>query len=167
MKHPSLSMVALVAAASVQYGCSSEGPVQPAASSRSEFEGAFYSGETATISLGTPGNEEYRVFSQGASSFVSVASVRANAVQRADAFCERKGKIMNPLRETTSKPPHILGNFPRVEIIFECVDKPGLAGAPVSDPKYEKLIDLKKLLDSGAITQAEFETEKAKILSQP
>jgi hypothetical protein len=167
VRHSCLVIAALVAAVAVLCGCSSEGPVQPAASSRPGFEGAVYSGQTATISEGTPGNEEYRVFSQGASSFVSVASVRSNAERRGNAFCERKGKTMNSLQETTSKPPHILGNFPRVEIIFECIDKPGLPGAPPSDPKYAKLVDLKKLLDGGVITQAEFEAEKAKILSQP
>lgn len=35
------------------------------------------------------------------------------------------------------------------------------------DPKYIKLVNLKKLLDTGVITQAEFDREKAKILSQP
>lgn len=33
--------------------------------------------------------------------------------------------------------------------------------------KYEKIAALKKLLDSGAITQQEFESEKSKILSSP
>ena len=75
---------------------------------------------------------------------------------------------MNPLRETTSKPPHILGNFPRVEIIFGCVDKPPSVVVPASDDsKYTKLANLKKLLDTGALTQQEFESEKAKILAQP
>jgi hypothetical protein len=75
---------------------------------------------------------------------------------------------MNPLSETAAKPPYILGNFPRVEIVFECVDRPSaVPGSQLVDPKYAKLADLKKLLDSGAITQVEFESEKAKILAQP
>lgn len=35
------------------------------------------------------------------------------------------------------------------------------------DPNYTKLVNLKKLLDSGVITKAEFDAEKAKILSRP
>jgi hypothetical protein len=61
-----------------------------------------------------------------------------------------------------------LGNWPRVEIVFDCVlVLPPAASAPIDDPKYSKLVNLKKLLDSGVITQAEFDQEKAKILSQP
>jgi len=37
----------------------------------------------------------------------------------------------------------------------------------ITDPRYAKLRDLKKLLDSGVITQAEFDREKEKILSEP
>lgn len=75
---------------------------------------------------------------------------------------------MQPVRETTSKPPHILGNFPRVEIIFSCADKtPSVVVPPSEDAKYTKLVNLKKLLDSGVLTQREFDSEKAKVLAQP
>jgi hypothetical protein len=64
--------------------------------------------------------------------------------------------------------PTFLGNFPRVEIIFSCVDKASAVGAATGDdPKYAKLVNLKKLLDAKIITQEEFDTEKAKILNGP
>lgn len=161
-------MMAIVATASFLTGCADTSPIQPAALSKSQFEGAVYQGESVTISNSTTGSEEFRVFHQGATGFVSVQSVRASAEQRATEFCDRRGKAMKPLRETTSKPPHILGNFPRIEIIFGCVDKPTAVVAPASDdPKYTKLVNLKKLLDSGVLSQQEFEREKAKLLSQP
>jgi hypothetical protein len=149
-------------------GCSVTAPIQPARSSKSAFEGAVFKGETATVSTGTPGAEAYRVFNQAASGFVSVQSVRDDVEQRAKDFCERKGEAMESLSETTSKPPYILGNFPRVEIVFDCVGKPVLLAPSMGDdPKYTRLINLKKLLDGGVITQSEFDREKAKILSQP
>jgi hypothetical protein len=75
---------------------------------------------------------------------------------------------MLSLRETTAKPPYILGNFPRVEIIFGCVDKVSAVSTAASDdPKYARLINLKKLLDAKIIKQQEFDSEKAKILSAP
>jgi hypothetical protein len=78
------------------------------------------------------------------------------------------GKTMLSLRETTATPPYILGNFPRVEIIFGCVDKIYATGAAGGDdPKYDKLVNLKKLLDAKIITQQEFDAEKAKILNAP
>jgi hypothetical protein len=55
-----------------------------------------------------------------------------------------------------------------VEIIFGCVDKvPAISAADGDDPKYAKLVNLKKLLDAKVITQQEFEAEKTKILSAP
>jgi len=48
-----------------------------------------------------------------------------------------------------------------------CVAKPIAAGTPLASGKYEKLAALKKLLDSGAITQKEFDQEKAKVLAEP
>jgi hypothetical protein len=58
--------------------------------------------------------------------------------------------------------------LPRVEIVFDCIAVPTI-GAPAADadPKYMSLVNLKKLLDGGVITQEEFEREKAKILAQP
>lgn len=162
-------MTAIVASVGFLTGCADTSPIRPAASSKSEFDSAVYQGESVNISSSTTGSEEFRVFHQGATGFVSVQSVRASAEQRATEFCDRQGKVMKPLRETASKPPHILGNFPRIEIIFGCVDKPTAVVVPASDdPKYtKKLVNLKKLLDSGVLSQQEFEREKAKLLSQP
>lgn len=161
-------IAALAAAASLLVGCANSTAIQPSSSGKSQFEGAAFQGESVTISDSTPGIEEFRVFHQGATGFVSVQSVREDAEQRATQFCERKQKAMKPLRETTSKPPHILGNFPRIEIFFSCIDKPGpLAAVPNNDEKYTRLVNLKKLLDTGVLSQQEFEREKTKVLSQP
>jgi hypothetical protein len=94
-------------------------------------------------------------------------SVRDDAEERAKEFCDRKGKVMESLTETTATPPYILGNFPRIEIVFDCVAKPATATAVSGDDKYTKLAKLKQLLDSGAITQDEFNREKEKILAEP
>jgi hypothetical protein len=152
--------------------------IRPASSSRSAFEGAVYKGETVTVRAGSSGNEAFRVFHQGATALVSIQSVRNETEQRAKEFCDRKGKTFETLTETTAVPPYVLNNLPRVEIVFDCVEKPALAASPTSedpkaasatseDPKYTKLVNLKKLLDSGVLTQEEFNREKSKILNQP
>jgi hypothetical protein len=46
------------------------------------------------------------------------------------------------------------------------IDKPGSLAPATGDDKYAKLAKLKQLLDSGAITQEEFNLEKGKILAQ-
>jgi hypothetical protein len=160
-------LVTLLVAAAV-LGCAANPPVQPAASSKSQFDGAVYGGEVAQLEKPTPGAEVYRAFYQGGSGFVSVSSVRETVEEMATKHCARQGKIARPLQETTSKPPYVLGNFPRVEWLFECWGSlpSSTAGSPAVD-KLGQIERLKKLLDSGALTQQEYEREKAKILGAP
>lgn len=126
--------LAALLGAIVLSGCAVTSPIQPLTTSKSSFDDAVYPGETVTIGEATAGEEAWRVFHQGASSFVSIQSIRAEAESRATEFCGRRSKVMRPLRETNSKPPHILGNFPRVEIVFECTNRPQAAVAPKSGP---------------------------------
>ena len=74
---------------------------------------------------------------------------------------------MHAVSETASTPPHILGNFPRIELIFQCVDTSTNPSTVSEGNKYDKIAALKKLLDSGALTQQEFDAEKAKVLATP
>jgi hypothetical protein len=148
-------------------GCSTSSSIQKADKSKSAFEGAVFEGESSIVSEGVPESETYRIFHQAATGFISVNTLRVSAERRANEFCAKKNKVMQVVEEHTSKPPHILGNFPRIEIIFTCVDSPETA-TPSSnvDDKYSRLRKLKLLLDDGIITQEEFEEEKKKILSQ-
>lgn len=146
--------------------CASTPPVQPVATSRSQFEGAVYGGETTQIAKPTPGVEAFRAFYQGGSGFISVSSVRGTVEEMATQHCARQGKVIRPLQETTSQGPHILGNFPRVELVFECAERSnsGVANPSATD-KLSQIERLKNLLDSGALTRQEFDREKAKVLS--
>ena len=147
--------------------CASTTPVQPASSSESKFEGAVFTGETVTLSKPTEGEESYRLFQQAATGLVSMQSVRSTVEERATAHCNRKGKAMHGLEEKASKPPYILGNFPKLELVFECVNQNTAVASNASGTKYERVETLKRLLDSGALTQQEFDREKAKVLSEP
>ena len=148
-------------------GCSVTGAIKPVESSKSEFDGAFYQGETTVINNVSLGGIEYRVFDQGASSFVPLQGNRDDAEERATKFCVQKGKTFRPLRETLSKPPYVMGNFPCVELVFECAEKrsPTVVSGAI-EGKYRKITVLKKLLDDGALTKDEYEREKKKILDE-
>lgn len=147
--------------------CASTTPVQPAASSKSKFEGAAYTGETVTLAKPTPGEESYRLFQQAATGFVSMQSVRSTVEERATAHCDRQGRTMRGLEEKASKPPYILGNFPKLELVFECVNRSAVVPSAAPGTKYERIETLKRLLDGGALTQQEFDREKAKVLAEP
>jgi len=142
-------------------GCTKTSVIQPATTSKSMSDNAIiFTGETVKLDDVSPGGKEFRLFEQGATGFVPVSALQEDIAKKATAFCDGMGKAMKPLRESTSKPPHILGNFPRAELVFECIDKPDN-----KSDKYTQLINLKKLLDNGAITKEEFDHEKGKILS--
>ena len=66
----------------------------------------------------------YRVYEQAATGFVPISALREEVEDRAEKFCTRQGKRMVLLGEKISQPPYILGNFPRIEIVFAAVDKP-------------------------------------------
>lgn len=156
----------VVIAAILLGGCSTASTIQKANMSKSEFDDAVFDGETTIINDEISDNDAYRIFHQAATGFVSVQSIRLSAEKRANKFCEKKGKVMHALRERTSTPPHILGNFPRIEIIFACIASPESSFASKGVDKYEQLRKLKSLLDDGAITTKEFNTEKTKLLSK-
>ena len=104
-------------------GCSTiPQPIQKVNGGMSHFQGAMYPGETMKISEDLTGAEQYRVFSQGESGFVSQLTVRSGAKDQAIEFCDQKAKKTKILQERRSAAPHILGNFPRSELTFICVD---------------------------------------------
>lgn len=137
-------------------GCGVTIPVIPAASSKSQFGGAAYSGVVLEVDKPTPGIELYRAFQQGATGFVPVSGVRGGV---------DKTKVVHLVQETTSPPLILPGNFPRVEWLFECLDAPKVEAGPTAESdRLTQLERLKRLLDNGTLTQREFDEQKARIL---
>lgn len=143
-------------------GCAQDTGVMLAKDTKSNFDEAFYEGEIKVFDEDTTNNEQYRVFQQGATGFIPVSIVSREVEEQAFKYCENKGKSLKKLKEVKSIPPHILGNYPRAELLFVCIPKPSL----LEDQLYMRLTNLKKLLADGVITQDEFEQQKAKILNQ-
>jgi hypothetical protein len=154
-------LLGLMSLALVFGGCATSSPIQRYDESQSHF-----SKPPELISNNYAATNIFRIYHRAASGFVSIQSIRQAAEKRADDFAQRQGKSFVVLGERISEPPYILGNFPRIEIVFALVDKPSEPNvvAPQSD-KYDELEKLKKLLDEGAITKEEYEREKAKILN--
>lgn len=153
-----LSFVALT-------GCAVSPVIVPGAS-KSGFEDATFKGEVVEVASPTPGMEQFRVFEQGATGFVPLSGVMEDVEHNAAKFCEKRGATMRAVKWRRSVPPHIMGNFPRAELLFECHPterKEQVQSAPQQD-RLTQLERLKKLLDSGALTQQEYDAEKARIL---
>ncbi len=145
-------------------GCAENSAVLRAKETKSFFDDAVFKGETTVLDKDTTESERYRVYQQAATGFISVDTCREEIEQKAYRHCKNLGKSMKKLEERTSVPPHILGNFPRAELLFVCLPKPNTGS--FEDQTYIQLSNPKKLLDSGAITKDEFEQQKAKILKQ-
>lgn len=139
-------------------GCSTASPILPYKNAESHF-----STPPELIENEYSDTDIYRVYHRAATGFVSIHSIRQSAESRAEDFARRQGKTITILGEKISNPPYILGNFPRIEIVFALIDeKPSSMRA---NSKYDDLEKLKELLDNGVITEEEFTKEKYKILN--
>lgn len=141
--------------------CGISSPIRKASESESEFSDDPY--KTVKPIKGNP--EIYRIYGRAASGFVSIGAEREGEEERARKFCNDKNKDLDLLASEQSNPPYILGNFPRVELIFTCIERKA-PQASLGD-RLNQLAELKKLLDNGTLTQAEFDHEKQKILAKP
>ena len=161
-------------------GCAVTGEIVPARTSKSAFDDSVYSGETTDFNQKSITGEEFRLFKQGAHGGTSPLTIRGEIERSASDFCNAKGKDLRLLRQIASTPPYLLGNFPKVELVFECVELkhpidentsvkvvPATPSATGTRDKYNDLARLKKLLDDGTVTHQEFQREKDKILGSP
>lgn len=142
--------------------CATASPIQDAHGTDSAFEGKIYDGKTTKLNDPFPGVEQYRIFHKGSTGFTPGDAVRRSAMERVRSHCESNDLQPYLIEETASQPPHILGNWPRIEFVFSCVPRKNTVTA--EPDKYDQLAKLKDLLDSGAITRQEFESEKKKVL---
>jgi hypothetical protein len=150
-------------------GCSTSSPIEKVSESKSHFEDAVFQGRDYYQSEDDIQGEQYRIFHQASTGFSGTGGIRSTAVRRAKEFCRKKGsdQSMVTVSEHTAAPPYVLGNFPRIEIIFVCTDNENLqVASQTTSGKYEQIAVIKRLLDDGALTQSEFDDEKIKILSE-
>ena len=136
-------LLAALVASTILGGCATSTPVQRYSESPSSF-----SNPPELISNSYSAKDIYRIYQRGSTGFVSIQSLREDVEKRAEDFARRQGKSFVVLGEQISQPPYILGNFPRIEIVFALIDKADESNrsAPQSD-KYAQIEKLKKLLD--------------------
>jgi hypothetical protein len=142
--------------------CATSTPIRRYAESKSAFNPG-----PQLMSHNVPAKEIYRIYHRASSGFNSMDGLRQDVENRASDFCERQGKSMLVLGEKSSQPPYILGNFPRIELVFGAVDKPkGQQRTGSGGSRYDDLRKLKELHDADALTDEEYDREKRKILNR-
>jgi hypothetical protein len=158
----SQKLISAIILLSTLQACSSATPIIEASKSNSGFDNAIFEGERVSVSKNDAGLIEYRIFQHGNTGFMTLNEVREMAETRANRFCEQRNLSYRVIKEQTSVPPHILGNFPRVELIFVC-EEASKSKTKNTSAAYEQLERLGRLLEKGLITRKEFDTEKAKL----
>ena len=125
-------------------------------------------GNTGVIS---DGPDSYLIMRTGKTGFVSSSTLQKKAYEEASAFCTEKSLVMETI-SMNAKASRPFGGFPEATLRFRCVSQgspnpqTAASSSTSTDDKYSKLERLKNLLDSGALTQDEFNREKAKLLGQ-
>lgn len=135
------------------------------------------------------GKDTFMVSRQAATGFSGSGTLKAEAFQEANRYCENLGKYLQVVNTHEAAPPYILGNFPKAEIQFMCLDskdselnRPKLkkeansiieikSNIPVKNSKsenvdiYTELLKIDDLRKKGIITESEFQNQKKKLLS--
>lgn len=142
-------------------GCAKDSGVLVTKKSESLFDSTICHFEKNRLSEDNTVEGTYRIYQQAFSGFVPLSAVREDIEKQAANFCRNNNKKVKQVEITNS--PMGLGCPAKAELIFTCVENAEPEG--FEDKLYIQLSNLKKLLESGALTQQEFEQQKAKLLN--
>jgi hypothetical protein len=81
------------------------------------------------------GRDTFLIARQAATGFSGLGNLKAQAIADGVAHCGAQGKEFQIVRTDESRPPYILGNFPRTEITFMCL---GAGDPELQRPKLHK-----------------------------
>jgi hypothetical protein len=74
---------------------------------------------TGVVSIG---KDTYMVAKQAATGFPGLGNLKAEIIAEGSSYCTSKGKQFQLVGTQETQPPYILGNYPRSEIQFMCLD---------------------------------------------
>ena len=80
------------------------------------------------------GSGMYMVSRQAATGFSGMGTLTADAMREANDFCTAQKLTSKILSTNEAKPPYILGNFPKVDLQFTCVEPNQNAPLEISEP---------------------------------
>jgi hypothetical protein len=85
------------------------------------------------------GKDTYLVSRQAATGFTGMGTLKADAIREANAYCVSQKKIVQVVHTEDAQPPFVLGNFPKTEVQFMCLDP---SDPEVARPKMRKDADV-------------------------
>src|SRR4051812_46214013 len=69
------------------------------------------------------GKDTFMVSRQAATGFSGSGTLKAEAFQEANKYCQDLGKSLQVVSTHEASPPYILANFPKAEVQFMCLDQ--------------------------------------------
>ena len=66
------------------------------------------------------GDGTHSISNQAATGFSGLQDIQAEAYREANEYCYNLNEELKIVHESTTKPPYILGNFPRITLKFKC-----------------------------------------------
>ena len=84
------------------------------------------------------GQDTFMVSRQAATGFSGSSDLKAKAFQEANQYCSSQNKSLQVVNTTEAQPPYVLGNFPKAEVQFMCLDG---KDAELARPKLRKEAD--------------------------
>lgn len=80
------------------------------------------------------GKDTYMVAKQQATGFPGLGNMKAELITEAAQYCMLQGKTLQLVNTTETQPPYVLGNYPRSEVHFMCLNE----GATGPKPRTER-----------------------------
>jgi hypothetical protein len=84
--------------------------------------GFLLAGCAANSGVTPIGPDTFMVSRQAATGFSGSGTLKAEALSEANQYCEARSKVMYMLTWTEAAPPYVMGNFPKAEVQFMCLD---------------------------------------------
>jgi hypothetical protein len=79
-------------------------------------------GCAANSGIVSMGQETFMVSRQAATGFSGSGNLKAQALSEAGLYCTERSKLVFVTDTTEAQPPYVMGNFPKVEIHFMCLN---------------------------------------------
>ena len=97
---------------------------------------------TGIVSIG---KDTYMIAKQQATGFPGLGNMKAEIITEGNSYCQGQSKEFQIVSTNETKPPYILGNYPRSEITFMCISSvdPALQ-RPILQESPSTIIEIRK-----------------------
>ena len=84
------------------------------------------------------GKDTFMISHQAATGFSGSGTLKAEAFKEANQYCLSQKKVLQIVNTSEAQPPYVLGNFPKAEVQFMCIEP---NDSELARPKLKKGAD--------------------------